>query len=222
MPLIALVPSAIILIALLLAGLLLAFVLLTEGRYFGKGVVRWIYDRFGPAIFGAHSEAGRWRRLAERLDLRGDEVILDVGTAVGDLPLALAHLPDFRGRIVGVDWSPRMMVAAGREARRQGIDGQVQFGVVDVRWALPFAGAAFDLVFCLGLLETLPHPEPVLREFKRVLKPGGRLVLSLYRGWAAWNTALSLEWYAQHLAPLSMCDLEVVPCRSSQDVIIAC
>ena len=131
----------------------------------------------------------------------------DVGTAVGDLPLTLALLPDFRGRVVGVDWSPRMMGVAGREAQRQGLDDQIQFGVVDVRGALPFAGAAFDLVFCLGLLETLPYPESVLSEFKRVLKPDGRLVLSLYRGWAAWNTALSLEWYAQHLASLGMCDL---------------
>ena len=165
-----------ILATLFLAGLLLTFVLLTEGRYFGKGVIRWVYDRFGPAIFGAHSEADRWQKLAERLDLCGDEVMLDVGTAVGDLPLTLALLPDFRGRVVGVDWSPRMMAAAGREAHRQELDGQVQFGVVDAREALPFTGAAFDLVFCLGLLETLPHPEPVLREFKRVLKPGGWLV----------------------------------------------
>ena len=49
-----------ILATLFLAGLLLTFVLLTEGRYFGKGVIRWVYDRFGPAIFGAHSEADRW------------------------------------------------------------------------------------------------------------------------------------------------------------------
>ena len=204
-----------------MAGLLLAFVLLTEGRYFGKGVMRWVYDRFGPAMFGAHSEADRWQGLAERLELRGDEAILDVGTAMGDLPLALARLPDFRGRVVGVDWSPRMMVAATREAQRQGLGDQVQFGVVDVRGALPFASAKFDLLFCLGLLEALPHPELVLHEFKRVLKPGGRLVLSLYRGWAAWNTALSLEWYERHLVPLGIRDLQVLPCRSNQDVVVA-
>ena len=55
----------VILIILGTAALATLFVVLTDGRYFGKRLTRWIYDRFGPAIFGAHSEARRWRALRE-------------------------------------------------------------------------------------------------------------------------------------------------------------
>ncbi|RME43692.1 MAG: class I SAM-dependent methyltransferase [Chloroflexi bacterium] len=206
---------------LAIAGLAVLFVMLTDGRYFGKRLTRWVYDRLGPAIFSAQSEAERWQRLARMLQLRGDESILDVGTAVGDLPLTIATMPGFHGRVVGIDWSPRMMAAAQAEAARRGLSDRVTFQVADVREPLPFEAGEFDVVVCLGLLETLPRPGRVLRELNRVLKPRGALVLSLYRGWSAWHTALSLEWYQEHLAELGLGNLQVGPCRRNQDVVIA-
>ena len=211
----------VILIILGITALATLFVVLTDGRYVGKRLTRWIYDRFGPAIFGAHSEAQRWRALAETLQLCGGETILDVGTAIGDLPLTIATMPAFHGRALGVDWSPRMMAVAQGEARRLGLNSRVQFCVADVREPFPFGSGGFDVVFCLGLLETLPHPESVLGELKRVLTPDGVLVLSLYRGWAASNTALGLDWYQGHLSALEAWDLQVVPCRRNQEVVIA-
>ena len=98
-----------ILVILGTAGLAVLFVMLTDGRYFGKGLMRWVYDRVGPAMFAARSEAEQWRRLVQKLRLGGDERILDVGTAVGDLPLTLAAMPGFRGQVVGVDWSQKMI-----------------------------------------------------------------------------------------------------------------
>ena len=211
----------IVLTVLGIAGFAVLFIILTDGRYFGKWLMHWVYDRFGPAMFGAHSEAERWRTLAETLQLRGDEAILDVGTATGDLPLTIAGLPDFRGQVTGVDWSPRMMAAAEAEAARRGLSDRARFEVVDVREPLPYPDGAFDVGFCLGLLETWPRPERILTELARLLKPDGALVVSLNRGWSSKSIALSLDWYRRHLAALGFEDLEVAPCRQNQDVVIA-
>ena len=172
------------------AVLIVLFVLLTDGRYFGKRLMRWVYDRFGPAIYRVQSPSARWDALAEELHLTGEESLLDVGTATGGLPLALAARPGFSGRVVGVDWSPPMIEAAREQAQRRGLQERASFRVVDVREGLPFSDGEYDLVCCLGLLETLPHPERVLAELARVLAPGGALVLSLYRGVLSLDVAL--------------------------------
>jgi ubiquinone/menaquinone biosynthesis C-methylase UbiE len=210
-----------VIVALVLIVLIPLFVLVTDGRYFGKPLIRWIYDRFGPFLFGSRSEAARWRDLAQRLDLRGDEAILDVGTAVGDLPLTLAGLPGFRGHAWGVDWSPRMMAAAQAEAQQRTLGDRVTFQVVDVRESLPFEMGQFDVVCCIGLLETWSQPEQILAELGRVLKPDGALVLSLYRGWSSWGAHLSRDWYTRHCAALGYDHLHVIPSRRSQELVIA-
>ena len=211
-----------ILIIVGMAGLVVLFVVLTDGRYFGKGLMQWVYDHAGPVMFAARSEAERWRTLIEKLQLRGDEKVLDVGTAVGDLPLTLTAMPSFRGQAVGVDWSQRMIATAQAEAKRRELDGRVKFQVADIREGLPFGDREFDVVFCFGLLETMPRPEQILRELGRVLVPNGIMVLSLYRqGGSSRIVTLRLEWYEEHLAALGLGEVEVAPCRRSQDVMIA-
>ena len=212
----------IILVSLMAAGsMVILFVLLTDGRYFGKRLMYWVYDHVGLAVFSARSEGDQWRSLAESMGLQGNESVLDVGTATGDLPLSIASLSGFQGRIVGVDWSPQMIRRAREEADRRGLEDRVQFEVVDVREGLPFDGGEFDAIICLGLLETLPKPEKVLAELRRVLRVGGVMALSLYQGWASKSVALSLEWYESHLGLLGVDKIEVVPCRGHHDVIIA-
>jgi ubiquinone/menaquinone biosynthesis C-methylase UbiE len=203
------------------AVLAVSFVLVTDGKYFGKPLVRWVYDRFGSLIFDARAEDGRWRGLAEALQLRGDETVMDVGTAMGALPLTIAAQPCFRGRVVGVDWSPRMVAAAHTEAKRLGLDDRVVFQVADVRQPLPFNDREFDVVCCLGVLEALPNPDAALGELVRVLKPGGTMALSLYRGAAGWLAALDINWYRERLLPAGLGDLQVIRHRRSEDVLVA-
>jgi len=204
------------------ATLTFLFILLTEGKYFGKGLMHRIYDQVGPVMFGARTEAEQWRRFVDRLGLRGDERILDVGTATGELPLALAATIGFFGEVVGVDWSQRMMEVAADTAAGRGLDERVTFQVADLRAGLPFDDGEFDVVFCLGLLETMPSPERALRELRRVLVQEGMMVLSLYRGALSSRiAALSLDWYEQHLLPLGLGDVKVATCRRSQDVVVA-
>jgi ubiquinone/menaquinone biosynthesis C-methylase UbiE len=211
----------IILIGVSGAVLALVFVLITDGRYFGKPITRWIYNRIGPAMFSSFTEAALWRDLADRLSLRGVEMMLDVGTAVGDLPLTLAARPRFQGYICGVDWSPSMIRAAQNEAKRRRLDGCTSFQIVDLRDGLPFEAKHFDVVFCLGLLETWPHPETMLVELARVLKPEGKLVVSLYRGSASKLASLSFDWYREQLTTLGFAVIRDMPLRRSHDVVVA-
>ena len=198
--------------------LIFLFIIFTDGRYFGKGIMYWVYDRLAPGMFGAQSEAARWQALAQTLNLRGDERVLDVGTAAGDLPLSLAARFE-KLHVTGVDWSPGMIVAAQREAQRRGLSQRAHFQVADLRQGLPFETAAFDAIFCLGLVETLPGPERNLAELARLLAPDGVLVLSLYTGLASRTVAISLERYRQMLAPLGLGDLQTASCRANQDVL---
>lgn len=214
--------ACIILVGLIVAGLMIIlFVLLTDGRYFGKQLMYWFYDRAGPAIFSSRSEATQWHSLIKSIGLQENERVLDVGTAVGDFPLSIASIPSFQGQVVGVDWSPQMIGVAQDKARRRGLEGRVRFEVVDVREGLPFAAEEFDVIVCLGLLETLPQPEGVLKELRRVLSEDGAMVLSLYQGWSARSAALSLEWYERHLDTLGLDKLKVIPCRGHHDAVIA-
>jgi len=213
--------SKIILAILAMAGGLVLFIVVTEGRYFGKTMMRGIYNQLGPGLFSKQSEVVKWQTLAQTLRLRGDERILDVGTAIGDLPLSIAAMPDFGGQITGIDWSSRMIAAAQTTAKQRGLSDRVKFQVADVRIGLPFENSEFDVVICLGVIEGLPQPEQILKELKRVLTPTGMMVLSLYKGWAATNTALDIKWYEQHFDELGLKELRIAPCRQSQDVVIA-
>lgn len=196
-------------------------VALTDGRYFGKWLMNRIYDFIGPSIFSAQSEAERWQKLAKNIKLLGDEKILDVGTAVGDLPLTIAGMTDFQGEVIGIDRSEQMIAVAKAKAIESGISKKVKFEVVDVQAGLDYEKGEFDVIICMGLLETLPNAEKILEEFSKILKPNGALVLSLYRGWAAASMALSYDWYDRKLTALGFQELEISPCRRNQDVVIA-
>jgi ubiquinone/menaquinone biosynthesis C-methylase UbiE len=198
-----------------LVGLTLFFVIITDGRYFGKRLMFWIYDRLGPAINGGRNEAERWQQLAGMLDLRDDERILDVGTAVANLPSTLAAQPDFRGHIVGLDWSPKMLAAA----RRHGLSRQVSLVVGDVRRPLPFASNTFNIITCLETLETLPQPDKILHEICRILRPDGTLVLSLYKSILTFTASLSLDWYQEQLQSYGF-NLQRVEFRPNYDLVI--
>lgn len=82
-----------------------------------------------------------------------------------------------RGLTVGVDLAPGMLAAARRRLQRQGHPG-VEVRCGDVR-ELVFADASVDTLTCSYVLDILPDDEilAALKEFRRVLVPGGRLVL---------------------------------------------
>ena len=96
---------------------------------------------------------------------------LELGCGTGDL-LAAGRARD--ARIAGTDIAFRWLVVARRRPELR--DGATPL-VCCCAEALPFPDGSFARVLALGLLEHCAHPEPVVREAKRVLMRGGDLVL---------------------------------------------
>ena len=101
-------------------------------------------------------------------------LVLDVATGTGRLPLTLLEQGDFRGRVIGLDLSRKMLFqAAVNLAHHAGHYDLVWHTAMD----LPFPNDTFDLVTCLEAWEFLPRPVEALRQMIRVLRPGGWLLM---------------------------------------------
>jgi ubiquinone/menaquinone biosynthesis C-methylase UbiE len=96
--------------------------------------------------------------------------VLDVGCGPGSMTLGIAACIG-TGRVVGVDMSESQVELAARRAGQAGVSNAA-FRTGNT-YALPFADAQFDAVFTHALLEHLREPLRAMREFLRVLKPGG-------------------------------------------------
>jgi ubiquinone/menaquinone biosynthesis C-methylase UbiE len=119
----------------------------------------------------SRTEADAWKVVLARLLPPAPSKILEVGAGTGVMSLLLAELGY---TVTASDISKGMLDEARRKAtdRRLGI----AFEIADAE-ALPFGEQSFDAVFGRHILWTLPHPDRALGEWRRVLKPGGRLVL---------------------------------------------
>ena len=111
--------------------------------------------------------------LVEAAEPRGDEVALDLGTAVGHTALALT--PRVRW-VIGVDLTPEMLGHARQLAAERGI-ANASFVRADVAH-LPLASASCDVVTSRYSAHHYADPGAVVREVARVLRPGGRFVLA--------------------------------------------
>ena len=115
------------------------------------------------------------RELIARLNLRGDEHVLDVGCGDGKVTAEIARAVP-RGRVLGADASEEMIAFAKKTFPPSKISN-LKFQVCDAREISSMAGD-FDLVFSNAALHWVDDHEAVLRGAASVLKPGGRLVIS--------------------------------------------
>lgn len=108
--------------------------------------------------------------------LRPGEVVLDLGSGAGfDAFLAAREVGD-AGRVIGVDMTPEMLERARRNATAGGYRN-VEFREGRIE-ALPVDAASVDLVISNCVINLVPDKAAVYREVARVLRPGGRVVVS--------------------------------------------
>lgn len=132
----------------------------------------------------------KWQALlGQILPLGAGRKALDVGTGKGHFAQYLAHLGY---RVTAVDLSSQMVTAARAAARGKQLS--ISFQQQDAE-ALTFADSSFHTVVSRNLLWTLPDPQCALAEWRRVLKPGGLLLVSDgfwgNRGWRDWPELLT-------------------------------
>jgi demethylmenaquinone methyltransferase/2-methoxy-6-polyprenyl-1,4-benzoquinol methylase len=128
------------------------------------------YDFVNSAITFAMDR--RWRRAAVAMVQPQGAIALDVATGTGELARELKR--QGAARVVGVDFCPEMVEVARRKNLPADHSAAVSYLIGDAL-ALPFASESFDVLVNGFLLRNLVDLPKALREFVRVLKPGGRL-----------------------------------------------
>jgi cyclopropane fatty-acyl-phospholipid synthase-like methyltransferase len=133
--------------------------------------------QWDAADYAQHSsEQFKWAcELTEKLDLRGDETLLDIGCGDGKVTTAIAaQLPN--GRVVGIDSSTQMIELAVRHQDRAGWP-HLRFKLLDVRdmayveW--------FDVAFSNAALHWIKEHLQMLHRVRKALKKGGRLLFQM-------------------------------------------
>jgi SAM-dependent methyltransferase len=134
--------------------------------------------------------------LADGLGLPLGSRVLEIGCGAGSAAVALAQ----RGHVIhALDRVPTMIELTRRLAIEAGVGDRVVASLGDVHH-LGFADGTFDLVLALGVTPWLDALEEPLREVRRVLRPGGHLIVSADNRWRL-NAILDPRWFPA-LAPL--------------------
>jgi ubiquinone/menaquinone biosynthesis C-methylase UbiE len=210
-------------LALAIIGIIIAvliFIIATEGRYFGKGLMRWGYNRRSVS-FEVRDDWKLWEHLIKRLNIDPTEEILDLGTQTGHLPRLVARQRWFRGRVVGIDWSEEMIQEAQRQTRLEGTESKVEFLCQDVQRPLSFDDSTFTLVTVVtGLLNGLKSPNTLFQEIHRVLKPKGRIAFRFAPQPLGYTPIRNVNWFAKRLEPLGFTHTETLPWTPMHKVIV--
>jgi trans-aconitate 2-methyltransferase len=138
----------------------------------GAGGYRWDAEEYAR---NSQAQLGWARELIEKLALRGDESVLDIGSGDGKVSAELARKVP-RGRVVAID-SSEDMVQMATSAFPPASFHNLVFRRMDAR-SLPFEGA-FDVAFSNATLHWLTDHRPMLAGVARSLRPGGKVLFQM-------------------------------------------
>ena len=164
-----------------------------------RAAVRSMFDRIARRydLLNRLLSAGtdvRWRRACvDLLEPARPARVVDLATGTADL-LVEALGRDAGRRGVGVDLSEQMLRRGAAKLRRRGLDARARLIAGDVE-ALPLPSASFDAATIGFGIRNVGDPAAALAEFRRVLRPGGRLVVLEFSLPPGWRGALYRRYF---------------------------
>jgi ubiquinone/menaquinone biosynthesis C-methylase UbiE len=150
---------------------------LTYGHFANPVLEEIRQETFGEDI-GQNSwlTADEYRQYLNGLELNTASYVLDIGSGSGGPVLFLARTVGCQ--VTGLEINPSSTTAANEWAHSLGLGSRVHFQQGDASRALPFEDHSFTAVICIDSINHLPGRLQVLKEWYRVLRPGGRLLFT--------------------------------------------
>lgn len=148
-----------------------------------------------------------WRRAAVRLaSLKGGEAVLDIACGTGDLTRAFARAKPTPASVKGMDFTAAMLDIAkhrlAMEAGKHAGEAPIEYAQADAM-DLPLDDACVDVVSIAFGIRNVADPDKALREFRRVLKPGGRLVILEFAEPRFGPVRWASNFYTKRIMPLT-------------------
>jgi 2-polyprenyl-3-methyl-5-hydroxy-6-metoxy-1,4-benzoquinol methylase len=141
-----------------------------------------LYSEIRREAFGEDIGQNSWLTVDEQdsfipaLALSPGRKLLDVACGAGGPALRIAEKTGCS--LAGTDVHEQAISAAQSLAAKQGLTSRTQFHLVNASQRLPFADCEFDAVTCIDAINHLPDRPAVVTEWRRVLKPLGRLLFT--------------------------------------------
>lgn len=153
--------------------------------------VAWFYD-----LWGLLTESKANKKLIELAQIKDGENILEVAVGTGKIFTKIV-MNNQSGKNEGIDLSPSMLAYAAKKLEK--FDKKSFNLQVGDAYEIPFNDNTFDLLINNYMLDLLPEKDfiKILNEFKRVLKPNGRIVISTMSFGVKWRNKF-WHWLAKY------------------------